>query len=127
MSPADALVPDLDAIAVSRAAHAYEQALVDGDRAAATAWFDGTDDVSRFGPEGAQWGPAAVAALRAATAATPVATWTREEAVGLADGVVLHLAELQRGATTIQRTQVWRRTAAGWRIAHAHVSRPVSS
>jgi len=109
--------------AVRAAAHAYEQALVDGDAATATAWFDTGPDVSRFGPEGAQHGSADIAALRAATAATPPATWLHDEATALADGLVLHLAELARGDVVVQRTQVWRRTDAGWRIVHAHVSR----
>ena len=119
-------MPDLDtsvAADVSAAAHAYEQALVDGDTAAAGAWFDDADDVSRFGPEGAQHGPDQVAALRAATAPVAPATWRHEAVTVLADGVALHVAELERGATTIQRTQIWRRTAVGWRILHAHVSR----
>jgi hypothetical protein len=108
---------------VSAAAHAYEQALVDGDTAAATAWFDDSPDVSRFGPEGAQYGPAQVAALRAATAPTAPATWRHEAVTPLAADVALHTCELDRGTTTVQRSQVWRRTGAGWRIVHAHVSR----
>jgi len=109
--------------AVRAAAHAYEQALVDGDSAAAVGWFDDDPTVSRFGPEGAQHGPEQVAALRAATAPAAAAVWLDERATELADGVVLHLAELVRGDVTIQRTQVWRRRPAGWRIVHAHVSR----
>jgi hypothetical protein len=109
--------------AVSAAAHAYEQALVDGDTAAAAGWFDDAATVSRFGPEGGQHGPEAVRALRATTPPAAPATWRREDVTVLADGVVLHVAELDRGATTIQRTQVWRRTERGWRILHAHVSR----
>jgi hypothetical protein len=58
MSHADPTTDEHPATAVSRAAHAYEQALVDGDTSAAAGWFDTAPDVSRFGPEGAQHGPA---------------------------------------------------------------------
>ena len=109
---------------VLAAAHAYEDALAAGDTAAATGFFDTEPTTSRFGPDGSQLDLAAVRALRASSAPTPVATWLHDEARPLADGVVLHLAVLERGGRTIQRTQVWVRRTDGWRIAHAHVSNP---
>jgi hypothetical protein len=112
-----------DVAAVRAAAHAYERALVDGDTAAAAGWFAGDDDISRFGPEGSQFGRDEVAALRASTAAVAAPEWLYEDVRPLAGGVVLHLALLQRGSTRIQRSQVWVRRDDGWRITHAHVSR----
>lgn len=108
---------------VAAAAHAYEAALVAGDVAAATAWFETASDVSRFGPDGAQLGPAAVAAARAAQGPQPEPRWLLDEVRPLGPGLALHLAVLDRGAAHIQRTQVWRAGPGGWRIAHAHVAR----
>jgi hypothetical protein len=109
---------------VHDAAHAYEAALVSGDTAAAAAWFEDGTEVSRFGPEGAQFGAAEVRALRAATAPVAAPTWVHDDVRLLAPGVATHLAVLHRGGAVIQRTQIWRHGDGGWRIAHAHVSRP---
>lgn len=106
------------------AAHAYEDALVSGDTAAAAAWFEGGPAVSRFGPEGAQFGAEQVGALRASTAPVAAPAWLHDEVQMLSTGVATHLAVLDRGGVTIQRTQIWRCGPDGWRIAHAHVSRP---
>lgn len=115
--------PGDDLGAVRMAAHAYEAALTTGDAGAATGWFESAAEVSRFGPDGAQLGPAAVAAARAAQRPTPEPMWLVDEVRSIGAGVALHLAVLQRGDSTIQRTQVWRHGDDGWRIAHAHVSR----
>jgi hypothetical protein len=116
-------MPDTEEQAVLAAAHAYEAALASGDTVAAAAFFDADPSTSRFGPEGAQLDLDAVHALRASTAPAPEATWLHDSVRSLAPGIVLHLAVLDRGGATIQRTQVWVRRTHGWRIAHAHVSR----
>jgi amidase len=118
---------DVDLAAVSAAAHRYELALASGDGAAALACFDPAADTSRFGPEGAQLDHDAVTRLRTGSAPTPPATWTHESTRALGPDAVLHLAVLERGGATVQRTQIWRRTDDGWRIVHAHVSSPRSS
>lgn len=111
------------ATSVTDCAHRYEDALVAGDTASAAAWFDGNAAVSRFGPEGSQFGPAEVSALRATTGPVAAPVWLDERVVALSDGAVLHLAVLRRGEITIQRSQVWVDRPHGWRILHAHVSR----
>jgi hypothetical protein len=124
---APASAADLDA--VLHAARAYELALAAGDGVAALAHFDAAPDTSRFGPDGAQLDRDAVARLRATAPATAPAEWRHESARPLGPDHVLHLALLERDGAPIQRTQVWRRTDEGWRIAHAHVSalRPESA
>ncbi len=104
-------------------AHAYEQALIDGDGAAAAAFFADADDVSRFGPEGAQLGRQAVVALRTSYSPMVTPVWLDEQARLLAPGLIVHLAVLQRSGVTVQRTQVWKHDGSAWRIHHAHVSR----
>ena len=113
-----------DLRALQQATHAYEDALAAGASAEASAFFDDDPATSRFGPEGAQLDLDAVRALRAATGATAAATWLHDSIRLLDATTALHLAVLERGGTIIQRTQVWVRRPAGWRIAHAHVSRP---
>lgn len=109
---------------VLAAARAYEAALASGDTEAASAWFDDDACTSRFGPDGSQLDRDQVLALRASSAPTPDATWLHERARQLGDDVVLHIALLDRGGSTVQRTQAWVRRPAGWRIVHAHVSTP---
>ncbi|HEY3672142.1 MAG TPA: AtzH-like domain-containing protein [Acidimicrobiia bacterium] len=113
---------DADLDAVLHAARDYEHALAAGDGAGAFAYFDTAPDTSRFGPDGDQLDREAVARMRATAPATAPAEWHHESARPLGPDHVLHLALLERGGATIQRTQVWHRTADGWRIAHAHVS-----
>jgi hypothetical protein len=108
--------------AVLQAARDYEDALGSGDGVAALGFFDDAPDTSRFGPEGAQLDRDAVARLRASAPTTAAAAWRHESARALGPDHVLHLAVLERGGATIQRTQVWHRTESGWRIAHAHVA-----
>lgn len=124
MSPDDGSDAD-DAVvgAVRSAVHAYEDALVAGDVAAATGFFETGADVSRFGPDGAQLGPAAVGAARAAQGPQPPPGWILDEIRTLSSDIVLHLAVLDRDGIAILRSQVWRRGEKGWRIAHAHVTR----
>jgi len=117
---------EADLLAVSAAAHEYEQALAAGDGAAALAFFDDAAETSRFGPEGAQLDRDAVVHLRTSSAPTPPASWRHESARPLGPDAVLHLAVLERGGATVQRTQIWRRTGDGWRMVHAHVSSPRS-
>ena len=90
-------------------------------------FFDTAPGTSRFGPEGAQLDHDAVARLRTSSAPTAPASWTHESMRPLGPDVVLHLVVLERGGAMVQRTQVWRRTETGWRIAHAHVSSPRST
>lgn len=108
---------------VVAAAHAYERALVDGDGPGAAAFFAEDGDISRFGPEGAQFGREAVVALRTSYPQVAAPAWVDEQARVLAPGVVVHLAVLQRGDTVVQRTQLWKHDGTSWRIHHAHVSR----
>lgn len=103
-------------------AHAYERALVEGDGNAAAAFFADTDDITRFGPEGAQYGADQVRNLRKSY--SPVATpeWLYDEVVVLSPDAAIHKAVMQRGDVIVQRTQIWMLTT-GWKIVHAHVSR----
>ena len=117
---------ETDLAAVSAAAHDYEHALAAGDGAGALAFFDDAPETSRFGPEGAQLDHDAVARVRGSSVATAHAVWHHEFTRSLGPDAVLHVAVLERGGTTVQRTQVWRRTLEGWRIVHAHVSSPRS-
>ena len=112
-----------DLVAVLSAAHAYERALVAGDGAAAAAFFADDASISRFGPDGAQFGPDEVRALRTSYAPVPEPVWLHDEARPVGPGVVLHLALMRRGAAVVQRTQVWTQHGTSWTIAHAHVSR----
>jgi hypothetical protein len=113
---------DTDLQDVLHAARDYEATLASGDGAAAFGYFDTAPATSRFGPDGEQLDRDAVARLRATAPATAPAEWRHESARPLGPDHVLHLAVLERDGATIQRSQVWRRTADGWRIAHAHVS-----
>lgn len=115
-------VPDVRA--VIEAVRDYEQALVAGDAARATAWFADTADIVRFGPDGEQRGIDEVAAMRVGT--TPVAEpeWLAEDVHPLGPDAVLHSCVLRRGTAIVRRTQVWQREADRWRILHAHVSSP---
>lgn len=108
--------------AVTDAVRDYEQALVRGDAARATAWFTAT--AVRFGPDGEQRGIEEVGAMRSGS--TPVAEpeWLAEEVHPLGPDAVLHSCVLRRGTVIVRRTQVWQREADGWRILHAHVSSP---
>ncbi|MET0910517.1 MAG: AtzH-like domain-containing protein [Ilumatobacteraceae bacterium] len=124
MSRIASTTDDVDDVAtVRRAAHEYERCLVIGDGAAAAAFFLDATTVSRFGPEGAQFGPTAVRRLRTASPAVAEPEWLHDEARPVGPGVVLHLALLRRGDAVVQRTQVWTRVGERWHIAHAHVSR----
>ncbi|QXC61056.1 nuclear transport factor 2 family protein [Aquihabitans sp. G128] len=127
VAPTGAVLAEDELAALAAATHAYEDALAAGDGVGAAAFFDDQPDTSRFGPEGAQLDLAAVRALRAATGATPPATWRHDAIRPLSPATALHLAVLERGGATIHRTQVWARRPDGWRIVHAHVSRLAAS
>ena len=124
--------PEIES-SIRAAVHDYDDALAVGDAPRATAWFaveaadgdtmtDGGRWVSRFGPTGEQYGAEQIAAARAAQSATGPADRIHDDVVTLGTDTALHLAVLRRGGADVQRTQVWRRCADGWRIVHAHVS-----
>ncbi len=127
--------PEIESL-IRAAVHDYDDALAVGDARRATSWFavaadddDGANGptagqrwVSRFGPTGEQFGAEQIAAARAAQPATGPADRIHDDVVTLDTDTALHLAVLRRDGADIQRTQVWRRRADGWRIVHAHVS-----
>jgi len=103
-------------------ARAYEDALVSGDVAAASAFFDVDPGVSRFGQEGEQFGWGSVAQARALVLRAEPAVWLHERCQHLSGSSYVHLAVLQRGDVMVRRTQIWQRRGDQWRITHAHVS-----
>lgn len=104
---------------------AYEQALLDNDVDVMDHWFWDDPAVTRFGLAECQYGPEEIATWRRSSA--PVPPDRRHVRTTLtAHGADLVVAALEfangdrpgRG----RQSQLWRRTAAGWRIVHAHVS-----
>lgn len=110
------------AATVQSFAHDYERALVAGDGAAAAAFFADGDHVTRFGPEGAQYGADEVRNLRKTYAAVAAPEWLYDEVVVLTPVAAVHKAVMLRNDTVLQRTQIWV-LADTWQIVHAHVSR----
>ncbi len=115
-----------DVVAEVRSAVAdYDDALATGDLDRVDGWFWPDEGASRIGESGAIHGYSAIAAARRSGAA-PSEPRTEEEMriVPLtADTAVVILEYLRpRTGRRGRRTQVWLRTEAGWRIAHAHLS-----
>ena len=111
--------------AVRSAVAAYDIALRADDFDAVGVWFDVAPTTTRFGQGGAVRGATEIDAMR------------RRQAPGMAHGRIDGRADvwlLAPGAAvaTLEftrpdgsqglRTQVWRLTADGWRISHAHLS-----
>lgn len=103
----------------------YEQALIHNDVAAMDAWFLPDEGIVRFGIAEIQYGYEAIAAWR--RSAEPVPVSRRHERVTVtivAPTVAVVALEFVNGDDPKRgrQSQVWQRTDAGWRIAHAHVS-----
>ena len=104
---------------------AYEQALLANDVDAMDAWFWDDPAVVRFGLAECQYGPEEIAAWRRRTDPVPsdrrhLRTTIAAHGPDLAV-VTLEFANGDRPGLGRQ-SQVWSRTAEGWRIVHAHVS-----
>jgi ketosteroid isomerase-like protein len=103
----------------------YEQALLANDLEAMDAWFTDDPSVVRFGIADCQHGPEEIAAWR--RTADPVPSdrrHVRTTITALVPDVVVVALEFANGDRHGQgrQSQVWQRTTAGWRVAHAHVS-----
>ena len=104
---------------------AYDQALRADDLDAVGAWFDPSPTTTRFGERGAVRSPDAIDAMRRRQ--NPGLARDRVDGRAdfwlVADGAAVATLEFERpDGTQGLRTQVWRLTAQGWRITHAHLS-----
>jgi len=104
---------------------AYEAALMAGDAAATDAWFADDARTVRIGIAEEQWSASEVRRWREGAPAVPagrhlsrtrVDVWTDDLAV------VTTLFAYPSSRAVGRQSQTWRRTDAGWRIIHAHVS-----
>lgn len=111
---------------VRAAFQAYERDLLANDLRALDRWFCDDELVVRFAFDEAQFGAAAVAAARRGVPMqTPPRTieqleirpWGRDVAG------VFAVCRLRDSRHVVHQSQVWLRTAAGWRVTAAHVSR----
>jgi hypothetical protein len=111
---------------VSTAFQAYEEALVAERHDELDAWFWNDPRVVRFGIAEFQYGHEAIAAWRRRsphvghdrTLQNTVIT-----ALGLDHAIVATEFGSSGGVSSGRQSQLWVRTAEGWRIVHAHVSR----
>ena len=104
---------------------AYERALLANDVESMDSWFTDDASVVRFGIADSQHGPEEIAAWRRTADPVPAdRRHVRTTVTALGPDVVVVALEFANGARPGQgrQTQVWHRTAAGWRVAHAHVS-----
>nr|BFE62066.1 oxalurate catabolism protein HpxZ [Dactylosporangium thailandense] len=106
----------------------YEKALVANDAGALGAWFWDSPAVTRFGLADRQTGAAALHAWRAAQPPLPEGRRlfeTRVTAFGPDLATVTTLFDYPGEEDRPGRqSQTWVRLPPGWRIVHAHVSRP---
>ena len=103
----------------------YEQALVRHDIEALNGFFLASGDSVRFGLADQQYGIDAIAAWRRTAAAVhPLRRLLRAVVTLCSDDVACVSAEFTDPDTPAlgRQTQTWVRTAAGWKIAVAHVS-----
>lgn len=111
--------------AVRTAVAAYDTALRADDLDAVGVWFDAAPTTSRFGERGAVRGASEIDAMRRRQAPGMARGRVdgRADVWLLAPGAVVATLEFTRpdGSQGL-RTQVWRLTADGWRISHAHLS-----
>jgi ketosteroid isomerase-like protein len=110
---------------VAAAVAAYDEALRAGDLDAVDTWFLPGAATSRFAVDGVAYGFAAISAARKGGTPPTDRVDDRHELVPLGDDVVVATLEHHRPGWPERRgrrTQVWWRTDAGWRIAHAHLS-----
>lgn len=102
----------------------YHAALLAGDRAALDELFlDGPDTVRGDGRV-LLVGHDAIAGYRSGRTAVPAGKVAELQVRVLAPDAVLIMARTADGEATGLQTQAWQRTAAGWRVAAAHVSLP---
>ena len=104
---------------------AYEEALSAGDVAAMDSWFADDPRTVRFGIAEEQWGAEEVRRWRNVARRIPAGRRLDETRVDLwADdlAVVTTIFCYPTSVAVGRQSQTWLRTAAGWRIIHAHVS-----
>lgn len=110
---------------VRAAFDAYEAALAANDVDALTGFFWTDPRVARLTAEGGAYGPGQIAAFRKARDVGDLAReLLRVDVVVLGPDVAVATAEYRRTGSGRRggQSQVWLRTADGWRIASAHVS-----
>jgi hypothetical protein len=115
---------------VTAASDAYERALAEGDTEALVAAFWDSPEALRFGDDEELYGHAAIAAFRRTRGADPVVRTVRRRDVTAfgPDLAAVHLvADYPHERRVGRQSQLWVRTGAGWRVAQAHVSWPLSS
>ncbi len=103
----------------------YEAALVANDLDTLTELFWADERVVRFGPEGSQYGAAAVEAHRRAQVRQTLPRSLRERRITTfgTDVAMVTVEFVPHGLTNVGRqSQTWVRTAHGWRVVSAHVS-----
>ena len=104
---------------------AYEDALLANDVDAMDGWFWADPAVVRFGIAECQYGPDEIAAWRRSAAPVPRdRRHGRTTFTAHGDDLVVVTLEFTNGdrAGRGRQSQLWRRTAEGWRVVHAHVS-----
>ncbi len=104
----------------------YDAALLANDKPALDELFQPGPDTLRGDGRNLLVGHDAISGFRSARAAIPTRAVTGLQVRVLADDCVLIMARTADGAATGLQTQLWRRTAAGWRVAAAHVSLPAA-
>lgn len=112
---------------VRAAVAAYDVALRRDDLDGVGRWFDLAPTTTRFGESGVVRGAGAIDAMRRSQAPGLATARVdgRADIWPVGEGVMIATLEFVRSdGSPGLRTQVWRRTDAGWRIAHAHLSRP---
>lgn len=107
---------------------AYERALARHDVATLDALFLDSPHTRRFGVADEQQGADAVRSWRRAESGVPAGRWLDATQIQVLSGdVAVVTTRFGYGSTPAsgRQTQVWVRTATGWRIASAHVSEPL--
>lgn len=130
---AEARPPSTEAAAGARAEvadafGAYERALAAHDVAVLDAFFHDSPATRRFGVADEQQGADAVRRWRRGSPGVPPGRWLEATRIQvLCPDVAVVTTRFGYGSrpATGRQTQVWQRTAEGWRIVSAHVSEPV--
>ncbi len=102
---------------------AYERAILDNDLDALDAWFAPGEGTMRGDAAGLLVGHDAISSFRSLRGGVADRAIERIEHRALAEGValIMSVSRFRAGGRGLQ-TQVWSRTADGWRITAAHVS-----
>jgi hypothetical protein len=114
---------------VNKAFRLYENALMASDAQALTEMFWDSELSIRFGDDEVLFGIAAIAEFRRRYVATDVArrlTQIVTTTFGHDVATVYSVAVYRESGRTGRQSQTWLRTDAGWRVANAHVSWPLS-